>query len=63
MLFTDKNTWTIGQLINMSQSLARGYCPGSVELTSGQTIDSDWQTDNIVKYGISLQNGYGFFYF
>lgn len=62
MLRTNQNGWTTEQLINLSESLANAFCPGLLKLTANQTVDAT-NDNNIVKYGQSLKNGYGFFYF
>lgn len=62
MLLTNQNGWTTEQLINMSESLANAFYPGLLKLTVNQPNKPN-NENNIVKYGQSLKDGYGFFYF
>lgn len=62
MLLTNQNGWTTEQLLNMGESLANAFCPDLLKLTDNQPTEPN-DENNIVKYGQSLKNGYGFFYF
>ncbi|GFE71995.1 hypothetical protein [Chroococcus sp. FPU101] len=62
MLSTNQKGWTSEQLINMGESLANAFCPGLLKLTVNQTTEHN-NDQNIVKYGQTLKNTHGFFYF